>query len=70
MKQSVEPTWVILGDFNLIYRDQDNSNDQLNRRLMMRFCRTLNQLEVKEIPLLGKRFTWSNEQRAPHNVTD
>jgi hypothetical protein len=61
----MEPTWMILGDFNLIYMDQDKSNGHLNRRLMLRFHRTLNHLVVREIPLSGKCFTWSNEQNTP-----
>jgi hypothetical protein len=31
------PQWLLFGDFNLIYRDQDKNNDRLNRRLMTRF---------------------------------
>jgi endonuclease/exonuclease/phosphatase family metal-dependent hydrolase len=26
--------WVVCGDFNLIYRSEDKSNDNLNRRMM------------------------------------
>jgi hypothetical protein len=54
-----------MGDFNLIYLGQDKSNGRLNWRMTTRFRRTLNHLEAHEIQLLGKRFTWSNEQRSP-----
>jgi exonuclease III len=57
LKQSAHPHWLIMGDFNLIYQDHDKSNTRLNRRLMSRFRRTLNHLEVKEIQLVGKKFT-------------
>lgn len=57
--------WVILGDFNLIYQDEDKNNGRLDRRMMSRFCRTLNKLEVKEVPLNGKKYTWSNHQDNP-----
>ncbi|KAL6615247.1 hypothetical protein ACP70R_037517 [Stipagrostis hirtigluma subsp. patula] len=32
---------------------------------MGRFRRFVNDLELKEIPLLGRRYTWSNERHAP-----
>jgi exonuclease III len=37
LKQSVMSHWLLIGDFNLIYRDQDKNNGRLNRRLMLRF---------------------------------
>jgi endonuclease/exonuclease/phosphatase family metal-dependent hydrolase len=65
LKHLVNPAWLILGDFNLIYLDQDKNNGHLNRRTMPRFLRTLNHLEVYEIPLIGKQYLWSNEQNNP-----
>jgi hypothetical protein len=59
------PQWLLFGDFNLIYRDQDKNNDRLNRRLMTRFWRTLNFIEVMEIELIGRSFTWSNNGPNP-----
>ncbi|PNT71414.1 hypothetical protein BRADI_2g27172v3, partial [Brachypodium distachyon] len=53
--------WVVCGDFNLIYQEEDKSNSNLNRRMMGRFCRFLNDCELKEIYLHGRRYTWSNE---------
>jgi endonuclease/exonuclease/phosphatase family metal-dependent hydrolase len=60
LKHHTKPAWLIIGDFNLYYLDQDKNNGRLNRRLMAWFRRTLNHLEVHEISLLGKRYTWSN----------
>lgn len=57
--------WVIAGDFNMIYSAEDKNNDNLNRALMGRFRRFVNDLELKEIPLIGRRYTWSNEREAP-----
>lgn len=65
LKALALPRWLIIGDFNLIYKEQDKSNGNLNRRLMSRFPRTLNHLEVMEVPLLGRKFTWSNLQNNP-----
>lgn len=60
--------WLICGDFNMIYRDEDKNNGNLNRRMMGRFRRVLNDLALKEIYLSGRRFTWSNEQNPPTMV--
>lgn len=51
--------WVIGGDFNMIYSAEDKNNENLNRALMGRFRRFVNDHEFKEIPLIGRRYTWS-----------
>ena len=33
--------------------------------MMGRFRRFLDEVEVKEIPLMGRKYTWSNERRSP-----
>lgn len=56
---------LIAGDFNLIYRSADKNNTNINRAMMGWFRRALNDLELKEIDLLGRKYTWSNERAAP-----
>jgi len=51
--------------FNLIYQAADKNNANLDRAMMGRFRRFLDDTEVKEIPLLGRKYTWSNERRCP-----
>jgi exonuclease III len=65
IKQEAREQWLILGDFNLIYKSQDKNNGRVNRQLMTRFRRALNFLEVKEIELVGRKYTWSNGQSNP-----
>jgi hypothetical protein len=60
LKNYVMPKWLMLGDFNLIYKTGDKNNGRLDQRLMLRFKRALNHLEVREIDLVGRKFTWSN----------
>jgi exonuclease III len=43
--------WLVLGDFNLIYKEEDKNNSNLNRAMMGRFRRWINDLGVSEIPL-------------------
>lgn len=65
LKNTVKPQWLLMGDFNLIYKEQDKNNGRLNRRLMLRFRRAINHLEINEIDLVGRKYTWSNQQETP-----
>lgn len=57
--------WAVAGDFNLIYRAADKNNQNIDRAMMGRFRRLINDLQLCEIDLLGRRYTWSNEREAP-----
>jgi exonuclease III len=57
--------WLLAGDFNLIYREEDKNNNNLDRAMMGRFRRWINDLALKEVPLHGRKFTWSNRQNSP-----
>ena len=57
--------WVVAGNFNLIYKDEDKSNANYNKASMGRFRRFINDLALKEIPLHGCKFMWSNQQLSP-----
>lgn len=54
--------WAVVGDFNLLVNENDKSNSAINRRMLARFRTTLNRLELKEVYLNGRRYTWSNER--------
>jgi len=57
--------WLTLGDYNLITSDADKNNSNLNRAMMGRFRRFISDLSLKELPLHGRKFTWSNQQDSP-----
>jgi hypothetical protein len=57
--------WAVTGDFNLILEAADKNNSILHRRMMGRFQRLLNDVELKEQNLVGRRYTWSNERQSP-----
>jgi hypothetical protein len=57
--------WAIAGDFNLILAACDKNTPVVDRRSMGMFRRCVNDLELREVPLLGRRFTWSNERVSP-----
>ena len=69
IKPPSDAKWLLLGDFNLIYRATDKNNRNLNLRLMRSFRRTLNFCELKEIHLQNRKFTWSNETLADTSTT-
>jgi exonuclease III len=54
--------WMLAGDFNLIYKDSDRNNSNYNRAMMGRFRRLIEDMTLKEIPLHGRQYTWSNQQ--------
>jgi endonuclease/exonuclease/phosphatase family metal-dependent hydrolase len=60
IKLTAGERWAIMGDFNLICRASDKSNAQVNRRLLGSFQALREELEVKELQLQGRRFTWSS----------
>jgi exonuclease III len=69
---NIKPTstvqWLLLGDFNLIYKARDKNNTNLNLRCMRNFRSTLNSCNLKEVHLQNRKFTWSNERRNPTMV--
>ncbi|PNT66278.1 hypothetical protein BRADI_3g09534v3 [Brachypodium distachyon] len=63
--QSVSGPWAILGDFNLILRPSERSNANFNFVDAAAFTDTINSFDLQELPLLGRSFTWSNQQLTP-----
>jgi exonuclease III len=62
VKTNVTEKWLVLGYFNLILQAADKSNHNLNRRLMGAFRDLIRDLELKELNLRGRKFTWSNDR--------
>jgi hypothetical protein len=54
-----------LGDFNLIRSAADKNNSSVNQPLCDLFNSTLDTLALLEIPLLDRKFTWSNRRTKP-----
>nr|ABA95403.1 retrotransposon protein, putative, unclassified [Oryza sativa Japonica Group] len=65
LRSSRTGPWAIVGDFNLILEARDKNNLNLNRHMMGRFRRLIDELELQELPLHGRCFTWSNERESP-----
>jgi hypothetical protein len=65
VRAACDGSWMIASDFNLIYSSADKNNSNFNRSMMGRFRSTINDLALKEIPLHGHKFTWSNQKEHP-----
>lgn len=65
MKKWAAGPWLLTGDFNLIYKAADKNNNRLDRRLMSKFRETIEELELKELALHRRKYTWTNGQAQP-----
>ena len=65
IRTACQGPWLVLGDFNLITNTEDKNNGNINRAMMGRFRRLINDLELRDLPLHGRKFTWSNQQDTP-----
>jgi len=52
--------WMILGDFNLIRRQENRNKPGGNVNEMLLFNEAISLLGLNEIPLQGRKYTWSN----------
>jgi hypothetical protein len=62
---SMHLPWIVNGDFNLVIDQADKSNGRVNRRMMNKFRHAINSLALQDMPLPGRKYTWSNEQEEP-----
>jgi exonuclease III len=56
---------MIAEDFNLICKVEDKNNTNYNRVMMGRFRRLIDDLALKDVPLHGRKYTWSTQQASP-----
>jgi hypothetical protein len=57
--------WMLLGDFNLILFASEKNNTNLDRGMMSRFRSFVHTLELKDLYMHGRKYTWSNERDPP-----
>jgi hypothetical protein len=66
LQHHVQREWLV-GDFNM--KTGDKNNSRLNRCLMGKFKAVLNNLELRELPLHGRKFTWTSSNSALSEAT-
>lgn len=57
IKPTISCPWAIAGDFNLLLHATDKNKTNINRRNMGRFRRFVDELQLKDQPLHGRRYT-------------
>jgi hypothetical protein len=57
--------WILLGDFNLIRWLVDRSDDMRSFGLMSEVNDFIMDLELIDVPLQNRSFTWSNKRADP-----
>ena len=57
--------WLIVGDFNLIRKPEDQNREGGDINEMYPFNEAISALGIVELPLLGRHFTWTNKQTPP-----
>ena len=57
--------WLIIGDFNLYRKPDDRNRAGGNVGDMLLFNNGISALGLVEIPLHGRKFTWTNKQHPP-----
>lgn len=57
--------WLLVGDFNLYRSPADRNKPRGDHVEMYIFNEPISALGLVELPLMGRRFTWSNKQLSP-----
>jgi endonuclease/exonuclease/phosphatase family metal-dependent hydrolase len=57
--------WLLVGDFNLIRYPENRNRPGGDVQEMLLFNEAISSLGLTEIPLQGRKFTWSNKQDPP-----
>jgi hypothetical protein len=60
-----EENWLYVGDFNFYRSLQNRNREGGSVQDIMVFNSIISNLSLQEIPLKGRKFTWSNMQQEP-----
>lgn len=61
----IEGSWILIGDFNLVRSADDKNNGNFNQALAAAFNDTIQDLNISELHLKDRLFTWSNQRTTP-----
>jgi exonuclease III len=62
---SEDEKWLIVGDFNLIRKPENRNKPGGDVNEMLLFNEAISSLGLVELPLYGRRYTWTNKQLSP-----
>lgn len=60
-----DENWLLVGDFNIIRKPEDGNKPGGDVNEMLLFNEAISALGLVELPLYGRRFTWTNKQPSP-----
>ena len=63
LKQSCQFPWVVGGDFNEVKRISERKGCTRATSGMRTFVNFISAMDLVDLPLVGRRFTWSNKQK-------
>jgi hypothetical protein len=56
---------IVGGDFNIIRRREEKNKDSFNEQWPFIFNAIIESLDLREIALSGRQFTWANCRKSP-----
>lgn len=56
---------LVNGDFNIIRKPQEKNNDMYNDRWSFLFNAVIDSLDLRELGLSNRKFTWANSRSVP-----
>jgi hypothetical protein len=56
---------LVGGDFNIIRRQEEKNNDNFNARWPFLFNAIIESLDLREIALSGRQYTWASRREVP-----
>jgi exonuclease III len=65
VRDQIPLPWILLGDFNLIRAPHESTSTNINLGNMLEFNHLIQELQITEIALLGRNFTYSNGRPTP-----
>ena len=60
-----DENWLIVGDFNLLRKPEDRNKPDGDVNEMLLFNEAISSLGLIELPLYGRKYTWTNKQPSP-----
>jgi exonuclease III len=67
-KPNINMPWMVAGDMNVTLHTMDKSNTQHTSNDMRSFQQIVNSLELMDLQLQGRKYTWCNERKVPSYV--
>lgn len=61
----LDTDWILMGDFNFIRNPSDRNRPGGDANEMLLFNDAISNLGLVELPLQGRKFSWSNMQQSP-----